>query len=98
MAYHPVYDLAFDVAADALETADHFAEFLESLSTRKLVLTAYTHVGPGGGNPAITIRGTKNQLVSWARGYYDPDELRGRDDRAVWEYVQNEIGGLDQVA
>lgn len=75
MAYHPIYDGAFDITLDGL------SEVLTEVVKRKMMVTGYVEDGPAGGNPEITIRGTRNQFIAWMREFYDPNEESiGSDD------------------
>lgn len=88
MGYQPIYDGEFDLAVDMITGASDVITFLESIDGHKLMLTRWMTAGPGGGNPCVTLRGTRRQFIAWLNEYYDPDhEIFGRDENseaATW--------------
>jgi hypothetical protein len=70
MSYQPIYDGEFDVV---LSDEQDVYGLLEAVFRHKLIVTGWVTVGPGGGNPSITLRGTRRQFMGWFNDYYDVD-------------------------
>ncbi len=91
MGYHPLYDLNVDVAlGGAGDFGRELVELLEVIVKHKLTLIGWQTSGPGGGNPNVTVRGTRKQITAWINEYYDPDDEEymvdpeTRSDADVW--------------
>lgn len=91
MSYQPIYDGEFDVIA---EDRVDLELLLEAVFRHKLMMIGWVTVGPGGGNPMITLRGTKRQFMGWVRDYYNDDLVtEDQTDEELWAAiaVQNSL-------
>jgi hypothetical protein len=70
MGYQPIYEAEFDLAVGE---AEDYIDLLESVVRHKMMITGWLTHGPAGGNPMITLRGTRRQFIGWLDDYYDPD-------------------------
>ena len=100
MAYQPIWDGVYDLAIKY----DEIASVLEEVMKHKMVVVGWVTEGPAGGNPMITLRGTRRQHMAWLRYYDEGQEMIGQkddgvafdDDEAWHEY--REMGFLTFVA
>jgi hypothetical protein len=72
MGYQPIYEGEFDLIVPP-DDAEELIDFLESVTSTKLMLMSWVTEGPAGGNPCVTLRGTRRQFITWFNGYYDKD-------------------------
>ena len=92
MGYQPIYDCEYDLAIGAGEANVVLTEAMK----HKMMVCGWVDSGPAGGNPMITLRGTRRQHMAWLRSFYDPDEEiigsnngESFDDDAAWhEYKE----------
>jgi hypothetical protein len=84
MAHKPIFEGEFDLAVLEENYEDFLDRLLKSIFAEKLMLVGYRAEGPAGGNPSITIRGTKAQLVGWAWHYYVDTENLEADEELLW--------------
>jgi len=99
MGYKPIYDGSFDVSLDEGFTLE---DLVLSIVSRGMFITKYVKIGPGGGNPNVTMRGTKTQFVRWYKEVYELDNLDPNidpnDETAVWAFIVTDCGIFENVA
>ena len=89
MGYQPIWDCEYDLTFGA----DDASVVLTAAMKHKMMVCGWVDSGPAGGNPMITLRGTRRQHMSWLETFYDPgQEIIGSntidDDEAWGEYQQ----------
>lgn len=96
MGYQPIYDGEFDYDYNFPTT-----QMLEEVFKHKMTVTGFLASGPGGGNPCISLRGTRRQFMAWFNEFYDADhnffERVENSDAETWENAV-EAYGLKFVA
>ena len=84
MGCQPIWDCEYDLGI----APDEAFSVLEEVFKHKMMVVGWVTNGPAGGNPMITLRGTRRQHVGWLRGFYDPSaeiiKNKALDDDAAW--------------
>lgn len=92
MGYQPIYDGEFDIICDDNSLVD----VLEQVFKHKMTVTGFLAIGPGGGNPCISLRGTRRQFMAWFNEFLDADhnffERVENSDAETWENAVEAYG------
>lgn len=88
MGYQPIWDAEFELGLT--NDGSQHIELLQSIFRHKLMITNYVHVGPGGGNPVITLRGTQRQFLGWLADYYMVEAAEeGQEPADFWDAMKS---------